>query len=174
MKFASKAFPLNTAEDHVGGKPYKLSFVRQHATLTRATAAGRSITSDLLRVRAAGGIISAMPVVISSSRAALRKLPQAAARLPGLETPRNTYVHIQSLSRNRSKRRRHVRSRRARFRYVTRAASFKTRDKIIWHFPPPRRLVSYRYEIRRSYWNTSLIHCDTCIRNIYRQASISI
>lgn len=73
-------------------------------------AARRSITSDLSRVRATGGIISAMPAVISSSRGATEIA--AGSGLPGAaNTPK--YLHIQSLSRSlrRSERRRHVRQR---------------------------------------------------------------
>lgn len=139
----------------------KLSFCQTVYDVYVAVAK-RLITSDLLRVRAAGGIISAMPAVISSSRR-LRKLPQAADPW-GLETPRNI---VYSRYRDRSKRRRrHVRSQRARFRRVTRAQVLKRRmiKLLDTCLPLAFSLIGYKIRLLK---RTLLIHCDACAENIY-------
>lgn len=116
----------------IGSEPYKLSPLPVVHDI-HVAAARRSITSDLSRVWAAGGIISAMPAVISSSRGATEIA--AGGRLPGLQTPRNIYIYSHYCGRYavRNERRRHVSScarplafalARTRLRYATRAERF--------------------------------------------------
>lgn len=98
---------------------------------TTFTATRRSITSDLSRVWATGGIISAMPAVISSSRGAAEIA--AGGRLPGLQTPWNIYIysHYRAVvTPFETTTARKVARARTRFRYAT-PAERASRDKII-------------------------------------------
>lgn len=84
----------------------------------------------------------------------------------GLETPRNIYVY--SRYRDRSKRRRrHVRSQRARFRHITRAQVLKRCMIKLLDTCLPLAFSLIGYKIRRLLKCTLLIHCDACAENIY-------